>query len=254
MTDTVNKQKLLDAMHGTFITYIRLGQQERAFEVKEWMDALRKGTYDGTPSTPVQGYREALEWYADESVYNQNEDAFNPEVIYDGGERARHALSQPDIQPTEQIDYRDRYEEAVQLLKEVSELISWRDNGSGKEEALRLIYQWASRPPGINSTEDDQPGPSERLIQTMRQAFDQADPPHANRKQPGEYRQKQWERFAYGRDPTLPDMKGKWTDEKCTRCGSKIFVSDLGQRRCKCSTEDDQPGPSISTTQSKEDE
>lgn len=28
------------------------------------------------------------------------------------------------------------------LLQEVSELLSWRDRGSGQEEALRKIYDW----------------------------------------------------------------------------------------------------------------
>ncbi|MFC3802688.1 hypothetical protein [Cohnella sp. GCM10012308] len=63
-------------------------------------------------------------------------------------------------------------------------------------------------------------------------ADEQSDPVHVNRKQPGEYRQKQWERFANGRDPTLPDMTGKWSEEKCPRCGARLLVNGFGQKWC----------------------
>lgn len=37
----------------------------------------------------------------------------------------------------------------MQLIQDVSELISWRDRGNGKEEAFKMIMQWvmANYPP-----------------------------------------------------------------------------------------------------------
>ena len=37
--------------------------------------------------------KEALEWYADEENYDQNENAMHPEILDDEGEKARVVLS-----------------------------------------------------------------------------------------------------------------------------------------------------------------
>lgn len=37
------------------------------------------------------------------------------------------------------------FDSILNLIREVSELISWRDEGNGKKDALKLIYGWVSQ-------------------------------------------------------------------------------------------------------------
>lgn len=44
----------------------------------------------------------------------------------------------------------------MNLVQDVSELISWRDTGDGKNEALKLIYKWLQdNPPSQESQRRD---------------------------------------------------------------------------------------------------
>lgn len=127
--DPATPQSQRDRMHGKLECYRAFIRDLEALEVS-------------TPSTAVQGYREALEEVREELEFwlEQVIGVSSAIAIID------QALSQPDIQPDAADTMRDLWESARRVGNE--------NYMTGMRHTLKYL---GITIPGINSTEDDQP-------------------------------------------------------------------------------------------------
>ncbi|MFD2334656.1 hypothetical protein ACFSR7_35890, partial [Cohnella sp. GCM10020058] len=156
MTDTVNKQRLLEWLES------ELKNKDYESHVLDTLTTtylrIKSGKFDSPPTTPVQGYREALErvrkinklpYWSDRAM----------ELEFWQGELESQALSQTDIQPSGWIP--------VSMEPVPDDGLYIVTDGSTStyghwSAGIGTITYWMPlpQPPGINSTEDDQRGPS----------------------------------------------------------------------------------------------
>ncbi|MDG0791948.1 hypothetical protein OMP38_14605 [Cohnella ginsengisoli] len=147
MTDTVNKQKLLYDLDTQFVN---TPYGAVSAKIKEIYNAVNSGKYDEpTPSTPVQGYREAQRYREALETIRAEFDAWNNPGAAINVVRAfiDQALSQTDIQPSGW--YCARCKETVP-----PEAVTYDERHDERSGGCGMPVN-----PGVNSTED-QPGPS----------------------------------------------------------------------------------------------